>query len=379
MSIRKNRLIMFTRVYPPNKGGIEVVAELYTKYFMMNNYEVQVVSMLPNAKKKINKTKGKFNESITFIQPTICIQSVFISINYIFYCFLNYITSKKEEIFLIHHPSPLDSFLISIFYFLKKRNYIIIFHANIHSKNYFLTKISQFFCKLALKNSKTVIFTSENLLKLNSNKFSVDKKSFFLPIENSVKTEINYFTKENNSVFRILFIGRLVKYKGLEILLKAIEHIDNIHLEIFGDGVLKNELIKLTKQISIENKVTFHKDLSETNKIRLLETCNCLVLPSINEAEAFGIVQLEAMAYALPVINTNLPTGVPEVSLHLKSGLTVPPQNIDSLKEAILLLSRDTQLLDNLSKGAIEQAKKFNFKNIFSKFNEILFKIEKNI
>lgn len=134
---------------------------------------------------------------------------------------------------------------------------------------------------------------------------------------------------------KFLFIGRLVYYKGCEVLLHALKDVDRAFLTVIGDGALKGELEQLTSELGIAERVRFLGSVSNDILKQELADCDVFVLPSIAKSEAFGIVQMEAMAYGKPVINTKLPSGVPYVSLDRQTGLTVEPGDDKALAGAM--------------------------------------------
>jgi len=133
----------------------------------------------------------------------------------------------------------------------------------------------------------------------------------------------------------VLFVGRLVYYKGLEYLIEAMKDVE-AKLLIAGSGPLEKQLRKKSRIIGVGQKVIFLGKVSDAEIKYLYQICDVFVLPSVEPSEAFGLVQLEAMAYGKPVVNTNLPTGVPFVSRHGETGLTVPPRDPKALAEAVL-------------------------------------------
>lgn len=139
-----------------------------------------------------------------------------------------------------------------------------------------------------------------------------------------------------NKQLNFLFIGRLVYYKGCSVLLDAFAKLkSDVTLTIIGDGILKEELIQQAKMQGVIKRVDFLGHVSDEKIRECMETADVFVLPSVERSEAFGLVQLEAMAYGKPVINTNLPSGVPEVSVHGVTGLTVDPGDAEGLSKAM--------------------------------------------
>jgi rhamnosyl/mannosyltransferase len=133
----------------------------------------------------------------------------------------------------------------------------------------------------------------------------------------------------------IVAVGRLVPYKGFDVLIRAMKHVD-AKLLLIGTGPRVAQLQALVDSEEIREKVSF---LGRVDDLRpYFQAASMFVLPSISRAEAFGIVQLEAMAAGLPVINTNIDSGVPEVSVDGETGLTVPPGDVKSLSQAIQFL-----------------------------------------
>ena len=112
-----------------------------------------------------------------------------------------------------------------------------------------------------------------------------------------------------NDPLQVLFIGRLDSYKRLDWLLEALATLSTSwHLDVVGDGPRRASFAALaTKLFGPRVPVTFHGRLDEVAKLRCLTIAEVLVLPSDRSNEAFGIVQLEAMAAGLPALAFDYP------------------------------------------------------------------------
>lgn len=139
----------------------------------------------------------------------------------------------------------------------------------------------------------------------------------------------------------VLAVGRLVGYKGFEHLIRAMAGV-RARLVLVGDGPLKASLERIARDAGVADKVVFLERVDDVNAY--YHAADVFALPSVARSEAFGLVQLEAMASGIPVVNTRLASGVPYVSPHGVTGLTVPPGDAGALTVAINELLDDPDL-----------------------------------
>jgi rhamnosyl/mannosyltransferase len=136
----------------------------------------------------------------------------------------------------------------------------------------------------------------------------------------------------------VLFVGRMVPYKGVDILLRAL--VDTpARAVLVGDGPQKTAWEQLARDLGVSDRVRFTGEATAVELGALYQACDMFVLPSVTRAEAFGMVQLEAMAAGKPVICTSLPSGVPWVNQDGVTGLVVPPGDVHALRGAIQTLA----------------------------------------
>jgi glycosyltransferase involved in cell wall biosynthesis len=141
----------------------------------------------------------------------------------------------------------------------------------------------------------------------------------------------------------ILFLGRHVAYKGVDVLIKAAAPL-SVHVVVAGDGPMRSAWMAEAAVAKGRATIEFPGALADPDVKAWMHAADVLVLPSITRAEAFGVVQLEAMASGTPVISTNVPSGVPWVNRDGETGLVVPPGDVFALRRAIETLSADAPL-----------------------------------
>ena len=130
-----------------------------------------------------------------------------------------------------------------------------------------------------------------------------------------------------------------MRYKGLSVLIAALAKVDDVNAVLIGDGDLKETLQQEIEAAGLGHRVHLPGNLDEVSKIREMQLMDLLVLPSIETTEAFGIVQVEAQLLSKPIVASDLPTGVTDVTINEMTGLLVPPGDAGALAAAIRRLT----------------------------------------
>ena len=159
----------------------------------------------------------------------------------------------------------------------------------------------------------------------------------------------------------ILFVGRLVERKGVEYLVRAMPLVRasgvEAHLTVAGNGHWEKEIREAIEEKGVGDLVTMAGRVSDEEKASLYKKCDVYVHPAIvdprGDTEMLGVVLIEAMAYAKPLIASDV-GGIPDVVKDGETGLLVPEKDPEKLAEAIVRVLTDPTLAEKLGKAGCE-------------------------
>ncbi len=244
---------------------------------------------------------------------------------------------RDSEAGLVHlhlpHPTALLSYLTS----RQRGRLVITYHSDIIRQK-ILGKAFAPILRRGLERADAIIVGSPNYLETSPFLRPHRERCHIIPFGIPLAPFAQARTEEAAAIRQrfggplVLGLGRLVYYKGFEFLVRAMKDVPG-HLIIVGDGPLREKLYAEAARAGISGRFTILTDVEDV--IPYYQASDLFVLPSIARSEAFGIVQLEAMACGKPVINTQLDSGVTFVSSHEETGLTVPPGDEVALGRAI--------------------------------------------
>lgn len=189
-----------------------------------------------------------------------------------------------------------------------------------------------------------------------------------------VRMENRALQELDSRPLQLLFCGRLIERKGLGYLLQAMPELVqkfNARLAITGEGNCKDEWIALRDALKLQEQVTFHGFVDEVTFQELYANCDIYVHPAIydsrGDTEGLGVVLIEALAYAKPVIASGV-GGIVDVILHEKTGLLVEEKNPRALVQAVERLVSQPDWARSLGEAGREHVQAlFNWESITRK------------
>ena len=157
----------------------------------------------------------------------------------------------------------------------------------------------------------------------------------------------------------LIYVGRLVDKKGIDVLLDAVARVPAARLEVIGDGPERATLVARADGLGILDRVRFAGKLSRSEVIAALTRAQAVVIPSKvgagGDMEGTPVVLCEAMAAGVPVVASDL-GGLGECIEHGVTGLLVPPGDVDALAATLAKVLSGSIDLDALGSAAADKA-----------------------
>lgn len=277
----------------------------------------------------------------------------------------------KSDIYHFHFPSP--PFEVMYLGSSVQGKLVVSYHTDI-VRQQILLKFYSPLIRRFLAKAEVIITSSPNMVKYSPFLSQFNQKCVVIPYGIDIKrfeltpkasSKLKEIQQKYGSPL-LLFVGRLIYYKGLEYLIEAMKDI-NASLIIVGKGPLQKKLAAQAQKLGVADRIQFLGEVADEELPLYFHACDIFVLPSVERSEAFGLVQLEAHACSKPVVSTNLTTSVPFANLDGKTGLVVPPRSSEALAQATNKLLADSNLRKQLGEAGKQRVEKEFTREVMAK------------
>jgi len=324
LAASKMRILHLAKYYWPQSGGMERVVQSLAEGAARLGHQVEVVAVEGRG---TGASAARQASSVTRVFSFAALGTQEIAPGYIAAAW------KQADIIHVHHPHP----LADIACLLRARRTPIVVTQHADSRRSMYRQIT----RLVLRRAAAVVVPSRAHLALSEELLGYESKVEVIPFGIDQSRWEVVPPPPPGGTPRAIFIGRLVAYKGIDILLRALERVPDLRLDVVGSGPEGPRLRTLAQALAISDRVRWYGEYPDEDLPRRMADADFLVLPSVTVEEMFGLVVLEAMAAGRPVITTALPSAVREVNVPGVTGLEVPLRDVPALAEALETLSRD--------------------------------------
>ena len=235
----------------------------------------------------------------------------------------------------------------------------------------------KFIVQYLLNKADTIIAQSSNTRNNALHYYKINKEIGIIPLAfhpPAIPKTSRKLLGLHEKDFICITIGRLIKRKAIDVLIKAIAKIKNQHVKllIMGDGPEREYLEQLAQELSLENIVTFLGFVSDDRKYAFLSVSDLFVLTSLHEG--FGIVFMEAMYCGLPIVTTNS-GGQVDFLENEHNALLIDVGDIQKCAESIIQFKNNKMLYARCSKNNKKKIETFYAENVAKQYIDIFYQL----
>lgn len=290
----------------------------------------------------------------------------------------NLVKKENYDVIIAHHGS------LSIFIY-----FILLMHSIPHAvslkylhssfdRNYYYKNrlihdcLMNWSLKYIFRKSDHIIAVSEFVKDSFLKYFPCEKEQMHV-IYNGITLSEHKIKKRNKEKIQILYIGRLVEIKGIDVLIQAARILKTktkkiFEIEIVGSGPLKNDLKKLVNESGLDETVLFRKETLQ--KEVYFQNADLFVYPSVCD-EAFGISLVEAMEYGIICVASDR-GGIPEIVRHGENGFLFPSGDpVQLAKQLLHIINLNDESYRSLQNHAYQTAKKFSIEKTMNQLEQL--------
>jgi glycosyltransferase involved in cell wall biosynthesis len=345
------KVLHLGKFYPPAKGGMETILALICERTAQHVHNRVIVG---------NSGRVTVEERHGFIE--VLRVAALTRIGAVAFCprMPFDLAGEDADIIVLHEPNPMA--LVAYFLARPRGRLIVWYHSDVIRPSWRYRLFYRPFLRFALDRAARIVVSSPALGASAPELRDFQAKCKVIPFgvythapddPDATLRRVGEIRREVNQPI-VLFVGRLVAYKGVGVLLEALKDLNATAL-IVGDGPLRSELEQQARDLGVSGRVRFLGAVDDAELEALYRSCDLFVLPSVTRQEAFGVVQLEAMAAGKPVISTDLGTGVGWVNRNGETGYVVPPRDARALHMAMARILGDPALQKAMGDAAAKR------------------------
>ena len=320
------RILQLAKYYWPHSGGMERVVQDLAEGAAELGHEVEVIAYESGPP----AVTGRQRSHVTRVFSFGAVGAQELAPGYFA------AAQRRADIVHLHHPHPLAD--AALLLRMRRQPVVVTQHADSRRAT------SRMLSRAVLRRAAAIVVPSRAHVAISTELVGLEPKIEVIPFGIDVHRWEDLELPDDRRNPRAIFIGRLVRYKGLDVLLRAMEHVPELQLDVVGAGPEGPRLQTLSRALAIQDRVRFLGEYPDEDLPRRMADADFLVLPSVTVEEMFGLVVLEAMAAGRPVITTAVPSAVREVNVPGTTGIEVPIRDIDALAGALATLARDPGL-----------------------------------